>query len=70
MVERLRRQLLVRSSKVVDFSQWPSDDTFGWNKESAKGELAKVIGEMAFIQRRLMAEATQSLLVVLQGRDA
>ncbi|MDA0371411.1 MAG: polyphosphate kinase 2 family protein, partial [Actinobacteria bacterium] len=70
MTERLRRQLLVRSSRPVDLDQWPSDETFGWNKDAAKGELNKVIGEMAFIQRRLMAEATQSLLVVLQGRDA
>ncbi|MGA0263988.1 MAG: PPK2 family polyphosphate kinase [Ilumatobacteraceae bacterium] len=70
MTERLRRQLLVRSSRPVDLDQWPSDETFGWNKDAAKDELSKVIGEMAFIQRRLMAEATQSLLVVLQGRDA
>ena len=70
MTERFRRQLLVRSSRPVDLDQWPSDETFGWNKDAAKGELNKVIGEMAFIQRRLMAEATQSLLVVLQGRDA
>ena len=70
MPERLRRQLFVRGNRPVDLNAWSTDETFGWHKDGAKGELAKVIGEIAFIQRRLMAEARQSLLVVLQGRDA
>jgi PPK2 family polyphosphate:nucleotide phosphotransferase len=68
--ERLRRQLLIRSNRPVDLEEWDTADTLGWNKDVAKGELAKVIVQMAFVQHRLMAEARQSLLIVLQGRDA
>ena len=70
MVDKLMRKFLVPANKPVDLSQRPTDETLGWDKDSAKGELAKVIGQMAFHQHRLMAEASQSLLIILQGRDA
>ena len=70
MAESLKRKLLVSSTRPPDLENRPTNDTLGWDKDSAKGELAKVIGEMAFIQHRLLAEAKQSLLIVLQGRDA
>ncbi|MFM8649163.1 MAG: PPK2 family polyphosphate kinase [Actinomycetota bacterium] len=70
MVETLKRKLVVTSTRPPDLDTRPTNDALGWDKDSAKGELAKVIGEMAFIQHRLLAEAKQSLLIVLQGRDA
>ena len=70
MGETLKRKLVVSSTRPPDLENRPTNDTLGWDKDSAKGELAKVIGEMAFIQHRLLAEAKQSLLIVLQGRDA
>ena len=70
MVDKLMKRFHVPANKVVDLGERPTDETLGWDKDSAKGELAKVIGQMAFLQHRLMAEANQSLLVILQGRDA
>ena len=70
MVDKLMRKFLVAAGKPVSLGSIPTDDTLGWDKDSAKGELAKTIALMAFEQHRLMAEAKQSLLIVLQGRDA
>lgn len=70
MVERLVRRLQVPSNKAPNLEQRSTDDTLGWEKDSAKGELSKVLGQMATLQHRLLAEAQQSLLIVLQGRDA
>ena len=70
MVERLVRRLQVPSNKAPNLELRPTDDTLGWEKDSAKGELSKVLGQMAVLQHRLLAEASQSLLIVLQGRDA
>lgn len=70
MVERLVRRLQIPSNKAPNLEQRPTDDTLGWEKDSAKGELSKVLGQMAVLQHRLLAEASQSLLIVLQGRDA
>ena len=64
------QRLVVSARRPPDLEVRPTDDTLGWDKDSAKGELSKVIGQMAFIQHRLMAEASQSLLIILQGRDA
>jgi polyphosphate kinase 2 (PPK2 family) len=60
----------VSATKPLQLSAIATDDDLGWDKSSQKGELEKVVGEMAFEQHRLMAEAKQSLLIVLQGRDA
>ncbi|MEY3619471.1 MAG: hypothetical protein RL726_2169 [Actinomycetota bacterium] len=70
MVDKMLKKFMVPASKPVDLGARSTDETLGWDKDSAKGELAKVIGQMAFLQHRLMAEANQSLLIILQGRDA
>lgn len=70
MFEDLSEQLRVEPGSAANLGQRPTDLVFGWDKDAAKSEVVEVVAEMAFIQRRLMAEASQSLLVVLQGRDA
>ena len=70
VADRLMKSFLVPGNKPIDLSARSTDDTLGWDKDSAKGELAKVIGQMAFLQHRLIAEASRSLLIILQGRDA
>jgi len=64
------RRLVVPANRPFSLDSRGSDDTLGWDKDPAKGELSRILGELAFVQHRLMAEAKQSLLVVLQGRDA
>ena len=70
MVDKLMRKFLVPGNREFSLQSRPTDETMDWDKDSAKGELAKTIALMAFEQHRLMAEAKQSLLIVLQGRDA
>ena len=45
-------------------------ETFGWTKDGAKAELDALKVEIADLQKRLYAQGSQSLLVVLQGMDA
>jgi PPK2 family polyphosphate:nucleotide phosphotransferase len=47
-----------------------TDESFGWDKESAKIELDAIKLDIEDLQRRLYAEGTRSVLVVLQGMDA
>ena len=47
-----------------------TDETFGWQKEAAKAELDALKIEIEDLQRRLYAQDSQALLVVLQGMDA
>ena len=70
MADKLMRKFLVAAGKPLSLASFPTVDTLGWDKDSAKGELAKTVSLMSFEQHRLMAEAKQSLLIVLQGRDA
>ena len=70
MGEQLMRKYQVATNRPVILDQIPTADTQGWEKDIAKSDLVKVIAEIAFIHHRLMAEAKQSLLVVIQGRDA
>ena len=59
MPDKLMRKFLVPAGKPLSLKSIPTDDTLGWDKDSAKGELAKTIALMAFEQHRLMAEAKQ-----------
>lgn len=70
MADKLMRKFLVSSTRPLSLGSIPTDDTLGWDKDSAKAELSRIIGLMAFEQQRLIAESKQSLLIVLQGRDA
>jgi PPK2 family polyphosphate:nucleotide phosphotransferase len=44
--------------------------TFGWSKEDAKSKLVEVMVEVEELQKRLFAEASTAVLVVLQAIDA
>lgn len=70
MADNFSRRFLVQHDTRVDLSSIATSDSLGLDKESAKAELGKILGRLAFLQHRLMAEATQALLIVIQGRDA
>ena len=54
----------------MSLKRWPTDDTFGWEKESAKAELEAVKQRLDVLQQRLAAEQRRSVLLVLQAMDA
>ena len=51
-------------------SRSPGDHAGLAGKAKARKELAKVVDEIALLHNRLYAEATRSLLLILQGLDA
>ena len=63
-------KLIVEPGQRLKLSKRKTDETFGWDKETAKAELVEEIAELAVLQNRLYAEGGQSLLVVLQAMDA
>jgi len=63
-------QLIVPPGKRISLAKRKPDETFGWDKEKSKVELASTIERLAVLQNRLHAEGKQSLLVVLQAMDA
>lgn len=54
----------------LDLDDHDPGETFGWEKESAKAELADEVAELGELQKLLFAEGTRSVLVVLQAMDA
>src|SRR5687767_7698643 len=63
-------RLVVKPGSISSLKRRSSDDTLGWEKESAKVELAEVVAQIDALQVKLAAEHRQSLLVVLQTMDA
>jgi PPK2 family polyphosphate:nucleotide phosphotransferase len=65
-------QMLVtmRAGTRVDLADHDAGETFGWDKTSAKAELPQELQVVAELQKRLFAEGTRALLVVLQAMDA
>ncbi len=61
---------MVKPGSVFSLRRRNSDDTLGWEKETAKEEFAEVVAELDALQVKLAAERKQSLLVVLQTMDA
>jgi PPK2 family polyphosphate:nucleotide phosphotransferase len=61
---------LVRAESPLDLAKHDPGETFGWDKEAAKAELAVEVTRLAELQKVLYAEGTRSLLVVLQAMDA
>lgn len=45
-------------------------ETFGWDKRAAQAALADELAVLAELQKRLFAEGTRAVLVVLQAMDA
>lgn len=56
--------------KKPQLGDWRTDEDEGLNKEQGQAEFEKLAPELAEWQERLYAEGKQSLLVVLQARDA
>ena len=59
-----------RVGKKVKLSKLPTDDTGKLSREDSEAETLELGLELAKLQDRLYAENKQSLLVVLQARDA
>lgn len=70
MRDKLLTKLRVRPGAKVKISEHDTRDTFGWEKEQAKAELAEVVERIDILQQRLYAEGTRSLLLVVQAMDA
>lgn len=66
----LRDALRVKPGSRVRLERLDARATYGWDKERAAPELARQLGRLAELQDRFWAEATRSVLVVLQGIDA
>jgi PPK2 family polyphosphate:nucleotide phosphotransferase len=59
-----------RVDEPIRLADYDTDDTDGYDKDEADGELASLVERIAELQARLYAEDSRSLLVVLQGIDA
>lgn len=66
----LRHELRIAPDTRVRLSRRDHGATFGWDKVGAEDETARQLDRLADLQDRLWAEATRSVLVVLQGIDA
>ena len=60
----------MRADADVQLDDHRPDETFGWDKDQAKAALAVELATLAELQKRLFAEGTRALLVVLQAMDA
>ncbi len=60
----------MRVAGRLDLGDHDPRETFGWEKEAARAELAEVVAELADLQKRLFAEEADAVLVVLQAMDA
>jgi len=60
----------LRADRRLDLGDHRPHESFGWEKATAKAELADEITILADLQTRLFAEGRRALLVVLQAMDA
>lgn len=61
---------MIRVGRSLDLDAHRTDETFGWEKQGAKAELAVELTALAELQTRLFAEGDRSVLLVLQAMDA
>lgn len=59
-----------RANKSIDIDEHDPRESFGWVKADGIAELAEELSAIAALQRRLFAEESAALLVVLQATDA
>jgi PPK2 family polyphosphate:nucleotide phosphotransferase len=64
----LDQRLRVRGQ--LDLAEHDPGETFGMDKAATKAALATIVGDLHDLQRRLFAESSRSVLVVLQAMDA
>ncbi|MFT7326876.1 MAG: polyphosphate kinase 2 (PPK2 family), partial [Ilumatobacter sp.] len=70
-VEELLQALRVEGGKgSARLDQRDSGETFGWDKEQSYLDLADEMAELVELQKRLFADSSSSVLVVLQAMDA
>ena len=69
-VDKVLQQILVTPGSKAGLSKRLPNDDFGWEKESAKAELIKLLDRLNDLQAKLHAEGTRALLVVIQAMDA
>lgn len=60
----------VGAGEKLRLDHWATDDDGGLDRDAAEAHTAELRDQMATLQERLYAEGTQSLLIVLQARDA
>jgi PPK2 family polyphosphate:nucleotide phosphotransferase len=60
----------LRVHKKLDLADHDPAETFGWSKQPATDALPAELSALADLQKRLFAEGTRSVLVVLQAIDA
>ena len=69
-VPNLRASLRIEPGRRVDLSRLDPSATHGFDKESAKAATDGLLDRLTDLQDRFWAEASRSVLVVLQGIDA
>src|SRR5664279_1106743 len=69
-MKNFTRELLIAPGSKVRLDRIDPDDTHGIKKDEAAGRLDKDRERLSVLQYLLYAEASRSLLVVLQGIDA
>ena len=70
MADALLSRSLVRPGTGIRLARRKPTEAFGWLREAAEAETAKLALRLDLLQMTLYAEAKHALLVVLQGRDA
>ncbi len=60
----------VKPDKKAKLSDWKTDENGGLNKEAGLKQVEELAAQLEQWQERLYAEGKQSLLIVLQARDA
>ena len=70
MADNLLSRMRVRPSANFNLKRRDPDETFGWDKDAAKAELAGLHVVNNALQQRLAAQHEHSLLIVLQAMDA
>lgn len=70
MPDNVLTRLRVKPGSNFSVKRRNPDESFGWDKDAAKAELAQLHVRIDALQQRLAAQRTHSLLVVLQAMDA
>ena len=70
MADKLISRMVVQPGSKFSIKRRDPDETFGWDKDTAKSELAALHPQIVELQQRLAAEHQRSLLIVLQAMDA
>jgi PPK2 family polyphosphate:nucleotide phosphotransferase len=70
MADDVLKKVLVKPGDAAGLAKRSPTEDFGWDKESAKAETAKLLAKVDALQTRLAAEKSRGLLFVIQAMDA